>query len=116
MTHIDELQRESMQLFEGMSICNPRFDERFYFDTTGYITNFQHCYATNNGICCWVENNKVFVTYSTQKVLKNLKEEGFQEKVFGVPLSNGEVLAFPKLRERWKQMYYLAEYTNSEKA
>ncbi len=94
-TSIEDLKKDAVNVYDGMIAVWPQYgkEEKVNFN----CATFNGAYCTNNGTLAMVIDNTLYVTPSTRAARELLEEEGFEEKYFYVPFSNGD---YP-VKEQW---------------
>lgn len=106
---MDSLKEGAVRVYTGMIAVFPQFSKEEALNLSELAPKFNGCYATNNSTVCFVEN-EIFVTPYTRVAMRTLRSEGFCEKSFYVPFSNGdypksEQVKWNTLRENARQSY-----------
>ena len=100
----NELKKHSaIWCYDGIIAVFPLSSEEVPVETVA-LSQFEKCYAVNNGKLCFVEDNEVFVVPYNGQAISCLKRAGFRKENFYVPFSNGEypkkVLSFIEERKK----------------
>ena len=109
---VSKLQEKAVRVQSGMTIVFPLWGCKETLDVSELSKEFKGSYAINGGRICFISEEGIFVIPAFDSVKSALKEEGFTEKEFYVPLANGE--SYPeeqKAGEKWKML--LEEYRNA---
>ena len=114
---IEDLKKDSIRIYDGMTVSGSAYngkEEKVNFNCATFNREYngEKVYSSNNGTLAMIIDNNFYATPSTRSVLEFLEEEGFVEKFFYVPFSNGE---YP-VRERWiwEKLKAIAEVSNYE--
>lgn len=93
-TSIKELIKDSISVYDGMTTVWPQYgkEELLHFECATFNGTENIC-CSNNGTLAFRYVGNLYVTPSTRKAWRILEDEGFVEKSFYVPFSNGD---YPK--------------------
>lgn len=98
---INELKRNSINATGKIVVCWPQYGEiEEELDMTKIGSDYEHCFAFNNSVICFVTGHEVFVTPYTKEAMSVLEDERFKERIFHVPFSNWDYPKFEK--EKWE--------------
>lgn len=107
-----EFTKDLLRVTTGMVAVFPQWNKEESLVVTKWMPKFNGCFAVNNSTVCIVDRNKVFVAPYTRKLLRDLQHEGFSQKEFHVPFSNGD---YPKGMEAiWGAMRLKAKQAEIE--
>lgn len=97
-TSLENLIKDSVKVYDGMIAVWPQYgkEETVNFDCATFNGDSKVC-CSNNGTLAFGFDGNLYVTPSTRKAWRILEEEGFVEKYFYVPFSNGD---YP-VKEQW---------------
>ncbi|MBR2709548.1 hypothetical protein IKE72_00500 [Candidatus Saccharibacteria bacterium] len=105
---LKELKDNSIQIHGTVVVCWPQYgDKQSVTDMRSIAVRFNDCYAVNNSVICFVNNNEVFVTPYTREAITVVEESGLIERHFYVPFSNWD---YPKFEaRRWQRLQMEAD-------
>lgn len=78
----------SVEVYDGLTV--ERMGEHYDLNID-FVDKFDFKYNTNNGVCVFCYRGDCFVTQNKPEVIDALKEAGFEQELFYVPLSNDEI-------------------------
>lgn len=85
----------AIRAYDGMIVVWPQMQEEPMKNVQETITKFngRHVYEVNNSTVSFILETNMYVAPYTRKLMKALEEDGYTEKSFYVPFSNGD---YPK--------------------
>lgn len=100
---MENLKKWSLRIEDGAQFYSSIRNETEVISLSENLASkFNGCYAVNNSTIAFFIDGEFYVTPYTSEAIRVLKTNGFQEKSFYVPLSNGEIPIEIKTQGFWQ--------------